>query len=91
MKGDLLVDSSVGQGSVFHFSVRMPLAAGEAVPSPAPGEPLAGRRALVVDDYAPARQSMIDLLAAMGCASVRRPGRWERDAGAVCRRRHAGA
>jgi len=70
MKGDLLVDSSVGQGSVFHFSVRMPLAAGEAVPSPAPGEPLAGRRALVVDDYAPARQSMIDLLAAMGCASV---------------------
>ena len=70
MKGDLLVDSRVGQGSVFYFSVRMPLAAGDTLPTPAPGEPLAGRRALVVDDYAPARQSMIDLLSAMGCASV---------------------
>ena len=70
MKGDLQVGSTFGQGSVFHFAVRMPLAAGEITPDPASGEPLAGWRAMVVDDYPPARQSMVDLLSGMGCASV---------------------
>ncbi len=70
MSGDLKVDSSFGHGSVFHFTAQMPVVADapdetEAIPESPPC-----RRALVVDDYPLARQSMVDLLHVMGCSTV---------------------
>ncbi len=69
MHSDLQAESRLGEGSVFHFTLRLPVVkdADEEVPA---ALPLAGRRALVVDDYLPAQQSMSELLATLGCSRV---------------------
>ena len=69
MHSDLQAESSLGDGSIFHFTLQLPVikdVAGEERVA----QPLAGRQALVVDDYPPAQQSMIELLAALGCRRV---------------------
>ena len=67
MGGDIRVESVLGRGSVFEFSVGLPVAAGmPAVVPPC----VACQKSLVVDDYAAARESMAGLLVLQGCALV---------------------
>ena len=69
MGSEIRVESKVGQGTVFHFAMQLPLdPSGEAESESA--LQIECRRALVVDDYAPARESMSTMLQAMGCAKV---------------------
>jgi len=71
MGGQIEVDSAVGRGSVFHFQLRLPLAGDAALPA---GEMccVGCGRALVVDDYAPTRDSLSAMLKAIGYAHVDR-------------------
>ena len=69
MGSEIRVESQLDRGSVFHFAMQLPLeplveAGSDAEP------PIECQRALVVDDYAPARESMAAMLLAMGCARV---------------------
>jgi signal transduction histidine kinase/DNA-binding response OmpR family regulator/HPt (histidine-containing phosphotransfer) domain-containing protein len=68
MGGVLEVESEPARGSNFHFSIRLPVAP-DAVESGAEAD-LSCIRALVVDDYPAARQSMAAMLASMGCREV---------------------
>ncbi len=66
MGGEIDVESAVGQGSSFHFAMRFGVLPGpDALAAPqSPG--LHGRRALVVDDNACARDVLVGLTAALG-------------------------
>ncbi|MDE2504584.1 MAG: PAS domain S-box protein, partial [Burkholderiales bacterium] len=64
MDGEVGVESRVGEGSRFWFTARLQAAA--EAPAPAPLLPLAGRRALLVDDLPEALQSMRDQLHILG-------------------------
>jgi PAS domain S-box-containing protein len=67
MGGELGVDSTPGQGSRFHFSVRFGLQPeGSTQPPARPHEGLRGTRALIVDDNACAREVLADMTAALG-------------------------
>lgn len=68
MSGDLQVESTFGVGSSFRFTVEVPVVPDEIPDGGRQG--LAVRRALVVDDYPGARESMARLLSAMGCPCV---------------------
>src|SRR5574343_332873 len=68
MGGVLEVNSEPGRGSNFHFSIRLPIAP-DAIETGAEID-LSCTRALVVDDYPAARQSMAAMLTAMGCREV---------------------
>lgn len=72
MQGQLQVESSLGQGSVFHFSLSVPLV---AAPGALPGRPgrvcclppaQRGRAVLVVDDDGNCRKLLAGLLAPLG-------------------------
>ena len=68
MGGELDVDSTPGQGSRFHFSVRFGLQAEATTPPRAllrEGS-LQGTRALIVDDNACAREVLADMTGALG-------------------------
>jgi len=65
MGGHIGVDSQPGVGSTFRFTVRLDLDAQPAPPKLA-GE-LAGKRTLVVDDCASAREVLSEMLLAKGC------------------------
>jgi signal transduction histidine kinase/CheY-like chemotaxis protein len=69
MGGQIAVDSVSGRGSLFHFQLTLPLA-GERVSGAADQSLLACTRALIVDDYAPTRDSLTAMLHAIGCAHV---------------------
>lgn len=69
MSGEIGVESTLGKGSIFHFTIQLPFASEEAAEEAAP-EVLACQRALVVDDYPAARDSMVDMLRSMGCQEV---------------------
>lgn len=69
MGSEIRVESQVDRGTVFHFALLLPLDPHGDDGNEATS--LVGcKRALVVDDYAPARESMSILLQAMGCATV---------------------
>ena len=68
MGGELGVESALGRGSNFHFSVRLAVAPDglDACDEAA----LPCLRALVVDDYPAARESMAEMLLTLGCREV---------------------
>ncbi|HSW06752.1 response regulator [Aquabacterium sp.] len=67
MGGELAVDSTPGQGSRFHFSLRFNLQTGPAAqPRALRHERLRGTRALIVDDNASAREVLAGMAAALG-------------------------
>lgn len=76
MSGDLQVESSFGVGSTFRFTVEVPVVSDDA-PEGLHRQALPVRRALVVDDYPAARESMVKLLCAMGCSCVDSAGSGE--------------
>ncbi|MDP2005461.1 MAG: PAS-domain containing protein [Rubrivivax sp.] len=63
MGGELALDSALGQGSRFHFTLTLPVA--EASEAPAPTPP-AGLRALVVDDNPTARELLRHMTESLG-------------------------
>ena len=66
MGGEIDVDSTPGQGSRFHFTLRFDLQPQPERPPSPPPESLRGRRVLVVDDNACARDVLADMSAALG-------------------------
>ncbi len=65
MGGAIWVESEVGRGSAFHFTVTLPYRPGEEMEPLRPRPPLEGTSALVVDDNASARQILGSMLEAM--------------------------
>jgi len=63
MGGEVGAVSTPGQGSRFWFTARLGAA---ARPVPVPAPQLAGRRALVVDDLAEAREALAEMLTRLG-------------------------
>ncbi|MCG2576560.1 response regulator [Dechloromonas sp. XY25] len=70
MSGELNVKSAFEKGSTFSFTVQMPVVADPLAENGDDLPALPCRRALVVDDYAVARDSMVGLLRSMGCPEV---------------------
>ena len=66
MGGDLWVESAEGQGSTFHFTMRVGVAASVESTLLAPVESMVGLSVLVVDDNATNRRILAEQLAALG-------------------------
>ncbi len=66
MGGNLWVESEVGKGSAFHFTVRFGIAAGAPTHAWLKSEDLAGIPVLVVDDNNTNRRILADLLSSWG-------------------------
>jgi signal transduction histidine kinase/DNA-binding response OmpR family regulator len=69
MGSEIRVESEVDRGTVFHFAMQLPLEPSSEESGDAAAM-IECKRALVVDDYHPARESMATMLLAMGCAAV---------------------
>ena len=66
MGGEIHVDSTVGQGSRFRFELPFGLSSGPEAAAAPRGEGLQGRRVLVVDDNACAREVLVAMSTAFG-------------------------
>ncbi len=67
MDGRIWVESKLGTGSVFHFTVRLEIGSGPlAVPSSTVSPMLSGIRALVIDDNATNRLILREMLSSRG-------------------------
>jgi PAS domain S-box-containing protein len=64
MGGELTVTSQLGEGSVFRFELELPLAAEQSTPRRS--DAFAGRRVLLVDDSASAREILHAMLSGLG-------------------------
>jgi signal transduction histidine kinase/DNA-binding response OmpR family regulator len=69
MGGRIWLESEVGKGTRFHFTVRLNVAAGRPVPG-APIDALHGLRILVVDDHRTNRRILEGLLGRWGAQAV---------------------
>jgi signal transduction histidine kinase/CheY-like chemotaxis protein len=70
MGGALAVDSVLGQGSRFHFSLRFGRQREASEPAPSPRtSSVSGTRVLIVDDNACAREVLADMSEAFGMAT----------------------
>jgi signal transduction histidine kinase/CheY-like chemotaxis protein len=67
--GELLVESTMGIGSRFHFEIPMEASVGAETEQTAIRrlEPGSRIRVLVVDDYEPSRQAFVGVLKSVGC------------------------
>jgi CheY-like chemotaxis protein len=70
MAGRIWVNSRLGEGSEFHFTVRLDVAAEMAEPVPANTAHLAGVRVLVVDDSHTSRRILAEILDRWGMRTV---------------------
>eukprot|EP00456_Euglypha_rotunda_P078082 TRINITY_DN744_c0_g2_i3.p1 TRINITY_DN744_c0_g2~~TRINITY_DN744_c0_g2_i3.p1 ORF type:complete len:1110 (+),score=288.81 TRINITY_DN744_c0_g2_i3:3120-6449(+) len=75
MDGNIWVESEVGQGSDFHFTVRFGTASAEVLPNMADIYPplLRGLRVLVVDDNATSRRILSEMLTNWGMQPIAVP------------------
>jgi PAS domain S-box-containing protein len=74
MGGHIVVTSTVGEGSEFAFTLRLPVAGAPATQESTDPVRLAGVSVLVVDDNATNRRLVREILMPLGCAVTEAPG-----------------
>jgi PAS domain S-box-containing protein len=77
MRGAILAESEPGQGTTFTFTAELPRVQEDAPRTASDPAPLAGRRALIVDDNPTNRFVLREMLASWGCSADEAADGWE--------------